>query len=978
MTYLYIIHSIYKSNFIWTEQTFHFMKIPVEKLEEQSKRLLDDASPKVLQRIAATKRSVRERAISTLTKSLVSEQESDDTVFQIIPLELLSKRNILEAIWFIETTGKRWDTIEWEVVETVLKSAISEIENHLVRGNKKLASTLSSSIDSLFRMAKTHVIYQDIPNLHRLMGTHEEIKNNPYKALEHYDKAIGYGSIDGYIDSVGVYEELGLHEASLSILEDWWITFSDTRFLHNSIFILCRVWKIDEALEKYAEFKSIKEGKVPSFLLYKWYIENDNDVTELGQILNTYIAAWEYTYDISLQKLVIDCSEYIRESIHEESEKLTRLLVIEDETLEERKEYAAILQRRLWLMQTDILTLKNHRYIDDYFADFWQLWLNGEVFSQSILQDFFAEHSLVSKHDEEKAEEYYMHRLFNDISGHAQMIRELFQSPSFLELHENSIIPIIRECAKRIGEYDDAMVLDHYYSLNSIQKISDSYDNLRPKLRENYEDFIHRFDLKYNIFYRRTIQNLVLDSEMTREKIPEALRDDPTVGLLYWMEKIIMWYMIDPEELSDIANIINEYSFYSLQTKDALLFSHILYTVEPGGAFDFLVEYPEALNIPEAIYLITEVLCSMDAKNQKTALHAIHTLAREKYSGRGFFDHAHYIHDNIYQNNPNDDDLQYVFLSNGNISTLQNKEKMESMINFLTADEYGNIEWFVHAGNVAENTGDYDTAIQYFERAFCQDDTLQIVEKILNCTIRNGVFDKAQTYIDYALKKWYNIWQYIIAFYLWGWNAKSAFRQCISMHCSGVNIEDTPPWTILMLNNAIIAILEHPDMRNGDWDELKILASYIRIFMQEWDSLLALYILKHWDFVESIYNCYEWEILDHKIRHSIYLLIWNNQGLISEEPGLKTSLEILEIHAQTLYNTLQKMFEYFKEKWESREAEQIFVIQKDFCVRVYSMLKRFPESIKYTPAWLDRLHFNPIDSSSIIIQNTPNNKGFWI
>lgn len=76
------------------------------------------------------------------------------------------------------------------MVAQVYVRAIQERDLCLLGGDEESAKTIVSGLDALFRMAKTHPVYGNMPELYLLMGNHEETKEKPFSALPFYDKAI--------------------------------------------------------------------------------------------------------------------------------------------------------------------------------------------------------------------------------------------------------------------------------------------------------------------------------------------------------------------------------------------------------------------------------------------------------------------------------------------------------------------------------------------------------------------------------------------------------------------------------------------------------------------------------------------------------------------------------------------------------------------------------------------------------------------
>lgn len=132
----------------------------------------------------------------------------------------------------------------------------------------------------------------------------------------------------------------------------------------------------------------------------------------------------------------------------------------------------------------------------------------------------------------------------------------------------------------------------------------DYYATLLPDVRESYAEFIRGFDTKYGTFYRRHLQCLAVDQDVDTEKYPAILKENPEIALLFWMEKIIACQMHLVSE--EIEEIIKKYRLDSLGITDALLFGTLLFGFSQEWSIKYLANYPNMLDEPQAIYVITE------------------------------------------------------------------------------------------------------------------------------------------------------------------------------------------------------------------------------------------------------------------------------------------------------------------------------------------------------------------------------------
>lgn len=139
-----------------------------------------------------------------------------------------------------------------------------------------------------------------------------------------------------------------------------------------------------------------------------------------------------------------------------------------------------------------------------------------------------------------------------------------------------------------------------------------------------------------------------------------------------------------------------------------------------------------------------------------------------------------------------DTDTGYTYLAKGNVNILEGKEGEISIKNFSTASEFSMTEGLLQAGSSLEEIGKYDEAMQYFEQAFCQEDTILVITKLLHCALQAEQFDTAQKYINHALSKRYDIHNYILAFHLGQGHTKEALLQMISIIIQKQALLDTP------------------------------------------------------------------------------------------------------------------------------------------------------------------------------------------
>ncbi|MDD2892130.1 MAG: hypothetical protein PHQ95_04140, partial [Candidatus Gracilibacteria bacterium] len=821
----------------------------------------------------------------------------------------------------------------------------------------------------LFRMLRVHSAYKNKVELLLMMGDYEEVKEKPSTAIPFYEQAMQQGSIVGYIACANIHEERGDYEQSLLVLEKGWSLYKDVQILGKLVSILCRVGKISEAREKYEELNRINKGENVPFLVYKGYIENDEELRLFEELVSEYITEGSFIPFEGLGTLAATATYYIEKSISEEDGKIK---VLSNKSLEDWTSHDFdVLKRRLWLMQTDILTLGNERYLEVYFADLRKLGIGGDPYTRDILQDFFMEYfskevECRGEENEKSIADYTENTLFENIWLHANRIVELFSSGDSYDLIQDTITPLLVDCEKLGYFYDEEIDLNRIESLVFLKRQKDYYNTLRSDTREDYEIFLHEFDEKYGMYYRKHIQRLAATLPIIPQGYPVVLKEYPEIAFLFWMEKNLKGGMhtSDPEELE---KIVMKYSLDEINISNALLFGETIQELSVEYAITFLINYPRMLQIPKALYIITECLRNIYPEIREKSIADLDEFVKDNYDSESFFGHIDAIFDAIDRNGSTEDDLRYMLLTNGNISILQRKENVESLLNFRTASELGSLEGLVQAAELYEKIEEYDEALALLEKAACLDDTQLVVRNILNCSIKAERFDIAGKYIELGIRKGYDIGNQIIAFHLGQGNTQDAFLQTISMLGNNEGIIDIPEGLINHLMDTKTSILNKEDVCSGDI-ELKIFASYIeaRLIFSNQSTLNPVNFLKHWEYIATLPDFYTGEALYEQTRFSLEPII---RGIIDMDDGSPFSLSdmsvsLLEVHAQGTYKTFKELLKHAVETNNTSKQEELFIIMNKFCILQISLLQKFPKSEEFLMGWRDNLHFHLFDYTS--------------
>lgn len=950
-------------------------------------QLIDTVDPWVLDRIASTSRLTRERAIYALSSSLNPASEKDQIIFQTIPLELLERNDLFWAIWYIETIGKMGNAVSSEVLEKVCIQTLDARSRCMENWDEESIETLDLSMRALFRMIKKHPDLSQNQEILMFEWKFEEERGNLYGAISIYENGTQTWNSDAYRLTAQSYEKLGHLDMTCNVLEVGYQLTGDIWLLKNLIRANYKQGKHNHAFWLYSELgRCAPRDTIEPFIFYKECIESDGDIEELELMLASYLTEWTFIPSESLSLLSHEASIYIAEHIQRANSIIERLnrKSLEHYTKEEREEYLGSMFQRLWYMQIDLLTLGNARYLENYLNDirrigFWDLQM-----LQWLLADFFIEHfslevihqmknlwgiqnwleieAILDTDSNQDTRERWdaQNRSIEEattvhqkISLHIARIWELFSQPGFYDIQANQIGSLLEQSAIREWEIDDEMEADLSYGLRALKDQEDYYFALRPSIRSHYEQFLKNIDKKYGAFYRRHMQNLAIDPNISSQEYPKVLQEYPDIALLFWVEKIIAWqFLID--DLEEIENIVQEYSLDQVSALYALIFGSFIFDISVEYSIGYLAEYPNMLDNPEAIYIITEWLRLIDKKSRKMIIKDLNALIKESYGARGFFEHIRRTFSDIYGGDPSDEDIESMLLSSGNLVILQNKERTQAILNFQTAwEEYSSIGWLMQAGDSYEDMWNYDQALDLFERALLQDESIESLIKVLNCTFSSGNLSKAEQYIQYGMRKQYSVWNYILAFHLWQWNVRSALLQMIQMIKEKQGTVDTPKWLPSILIDTLEYVMWMPDSLGQESDILKIYASFILCNMAE--NQASIEYRQHWQYICSLVDSYEGECLHTLIEEALGPITWwmgenDNKNKASSDK----SIEYLDTYAKAIYSTYEKIL---CETEDREEWRAVRTRMNDVCWLTIMTLRKFPDSEKYVAEWGSRLQF---------------------
>jgi tetratricopeptide (TPR) repeat protein len=314
-----------------------------------------------------------------------------------------------------------------------------------------------------------------------------------------------------------------------------------------------------------------------------------------------------------------------------------------------------------------------------------------------------------------------------------------------------------------------------------------------------------------------------------------------------------------------------------------------------------------------------------------------------------------------------------MLLSSGNTAILQQKQRIQAILNFQTAgEEYSSIEGLVQAGDSYEDIWDYEKALDLFEQAFLQSESIGNLTKILNCAITSGNYHIAEQYIQCGLSRWYNISNYILAFHLWQGNIKPALLQMIQMIQEKQNVINMPEGLPKLLFDTLSFVMQIPDSLDIETNTIKVYASFILSNVTaNWIAVDPDLFVTHWQHVNVLSDSYWGEFLHTYIEEILdpMMSILAREKLADKSPSDK-SIIYLSIHAENIYTTYQKILSATQDQdmqWKIKKR------MNDFCALVILTLRKFPDSEDIIEYWWSRLElYEPMhtDPASYIREST--------
>ena len=973
------------------------MQESAEHILTRANILVDSLWDEIINNLSHQSAKNRQIAVNTILKKLDPESNLEDNrVLQSLPIAMMASNLHIGALYFLQTcisNGAYFDP-------TIIGATIWEISikraQCITQGDNKAAEVMLKILQQLYNIILANWEYQKIPEIYLSIGADQERNNNRLTAIALYNEALWLGSIESYLHLGNAYESNFQYDMSANIFSLAYQLSGEIRFLHRLVHALCKSGNREQAYHLYTQFQKESNKPIVSFVVYLWDIHNDDDLEEFSWVITQYHMIWSFEPSYELSALAVNSSIYIANEVEKESCIIEALNSANLETWsdEDDMEYQRAISRRLYLMQTHIIILADPRYLEFYIDELQRYTISGSEQTREMMRRFFTDsfspHVLASYQqiNADAVVDTTLMELYESMRLHLVQISALFSQFSYYEFVRDVITPCIEMCMRQEWDFDEEGDQFNRETVFELKKESHEFDTYSPTTKRLYEEYIEHIDQKYGMFYRRSIQWLIRDgyalpSSMSAQYKQEfannggdhlwardtvlshmpILHEYPDIALLFLIEKIIAGQdIIDDSETIDI--LVSRYHLDTLIERDNLLLATMLY--ERWDAYDAAVEYmlniPNILDIPQALAMLTEYVKYRDTTNpkHKNIVRSFNRLARSEYEAKSFAEQAQLISNDVLDtDDATDAERAYALMTLGHLAAIRWKDRMKIRVWFKRAGNYWLAQWYIASGDVLQELGDFDAAIQLFELAYLSQSDIVSMRRLIGCLIVATRFDETQAYIDTALREWYNISGFIFAWHLYQKNLRAAIEQMVHMIQSDGSMDMTmPEGGMELLLETIGQILSDP-INTEDADHLKILASYIGISMAvDLDESDPANFIIHMDHIASVMNSYEGDDLISSLYRALCIII-SDIEFDDTKPSPERVTKILHTHFSQMHKTLVKIHENNQKKRDANGTVYSFEMINEFVWRAIVILKRFPNTDTYLKTWRNGLNILP-------------------
>lgn len=956
--------------------------------------ILENTSEQVKEDIIHLNRKVREEAIGLILQWLHQGDTYSDLITQSTPLWLIKEEwDYLGALWYIETMLHQWRYFAFSWLQEVIEESNNKLISLQNQEQYEHADTIQEALLSIFQLMESLEQYSCQARFHMLRWQFLEIIDNSQWAMESYAAAKELKDPDGYLRTAHIYEEQGDFMKSSHILDTGWHATKDVRILSKLVSTLCRAEKISEALARYEELKQLRKDEISPFIVYLWKIEDDQSLELLEDILAKYqtdvLTDESFTPSEALTWLSKSAFEYIGKEFVKEDEIIRNINTKSEEpwaslTDEENAEYIRAFEHRLWLMQADLMSLKNNRFLSTYLSDIKNIVSQGPV-AMDVIYKFFEHHSSpeasfqIDWEDNEGEngeiipvkiirEWFDGGSVYQTILNHIAKIGETFYQGTEYQTIRNEINPLIISLVDADFDIEDAVKDEVQSSFAPLKSELDFLDSLQSSIRENYYDLLDAFTEKYGMFYRRTIQCLARNPHITPEKYPKVLEQYEDIALVFFVEKMIAW-QFPYGDFENIDSLVKKYHLNEVRLDDATLFAFLLFNVSPEYSLEFVIANPYLLNVPSVVYLALECVRQIDEEFRDSAMRDLDAIVDEEFWVASFDKFVSGMHDDFTQHEDEvrSWDMSYMFLSRWNMEIISWREKDESsdevLLNFLTASELEWIEWLLQAGDSSESAGDYKRALEYFNTALAKDDTISVLAKCISCAIKLKDLNMAEKYLLHGASKEYGLHGHKLALLLRKKQVKESLDYIIFMIRDGVEIYDTVDGTMQLLQDTIVSTLRLPNTHDIDIDAMKMAASFIHSRLRTDSSDVSVEgFMNHWTYVEAFSSRYDTKVsyeyflgfLSQIIGEVNDIPVLNDAGFATGRKSYDSATDeeklefFLHNHAFKILNRIKKEMEQTD---SSVRLNELLGYSISFAGKALTVLRKFCPNSNYIHIW---------------------------
>lgn len=866
----------------------------------------------------------RLKVIDKILNWLSVDDKNSWYIRQAIPIELISCQLQIDALCFAEISIASDNLFLWDVLEKIIAAAIFTRKELDMEWDIQNVDAITKVLHSLFRKMLEIDQYANDPAVYLLIGTDAEYIGQPSDAIDIYKKAMELGSMESYLRIASIYDSQQNYAMGIEILEEWYKLSWDIIFLKSLVRMYYENGDLETASARYNELSVKDKRETNPFLVYKWKIDNDENLDVFENLMNEYLSKRSLEPKQALTNLSVSASKYIDHQIdlvNVEIDNMDKIPENEQSDID-KAVYLCWITRRLYLMQNHIITLRDSKYLDLYLDDVKKFGIDGNDEEKRIIRTYFEEYfSTLVLSEYQNMTNQHSHfpenmDLFEMIRVHIIQIAAIFWQWSYYDLLLEKMQPIVDECLRREWSIEDiAEPLDMENAFRPLKAENDLYESLPGWMKRSFEDFIEYFDNKYGTYYRRTIQIFARDGEYDESEHSDILKNYSDIALLFWIEKILNWWLSSEDEEPDMEDIVSWYHLDTLEPINALLFAGFLFEGESQfeTAIDLLINTPGIFDYTSTLLLIAEALHLLETnEDRELILSKLDDICRDQYGATDFFNHVENIFiDTIDDAEASDNDIFPILFAYALSCHLQ-KDVERAIVYLQEAALYEPMKSYREIGDIYSRQWNHEKTIESYWKSYRSDPSLAWISRLIGYCTESREFSSAKEYIDIAILDGYDVSGYIFAYYLWSGQEKMAMEKMIEIIGSEGKIQLVlPDGTLEQLAITIERILES-DESSYEMDTLKILASYVDIqYLSDKDDVDSVKFVEHFAYINVLFDQYEWEVLYWWIENTIWQMVCDQSDPDEDTDRTMLIMRIIQAHCNNMYDQLMDLHQKY-------------------------------------------------------------------